>query len=463
MSLQPLVSLRVRYNLVFSLGGLLILLVLRLLVLLVFLIFFARPFFLLNFGLLFLLNLSLIFPFLRFLPFFVRLISSLFLLRLGLLFLSLLPFFLLLRLLWFLLALTIGLVKLIGPLPRGQGLQVAGHVVEALGLCEVVEDAGGALAVPVPADGAVAESPVGRAGPGGVHQRLLAVLAVPDLEAPSTELSPHPHALAAPADGLGVGGLLAALVAGGADRLVVRLVAEPLADLVEHRLGHVLGHQHVLVRVDLPRSRRTLLHPVLVGLVVVAVIAVLLLGQAPRLGVLVRHLAAELLPVLGLLGDPGGLPAPLHPHTGEPHLIPIGITLHPLPLFGRLPLSFLTDPRVLLEVREVSLQCCEHGLPLRDVAGPNLLVVTEGAGDDGGALAGLRRRSSLGGNRLLLGGSLLAETLLVVIRIAVRIKIILGFFLRRLVLLRFILFFRLLQIVKELFLLVSDLLLLLLL
>ena len=50
----------------------------------------------------------------------------------------------------------------------------------------------------LPADGAVTEPPAGRAGPAGVHQRLLGFLSVPDLQAPTTELTSHSHTLAGP-------------------------------------------------------------------------------------------------------------------------------------------------------------------------------------------------------------------------------------------------------------------------
>ena len=48
--------------------------------------------------------------------------------------------------------------------------------------------------------------------------------------------------------------------------LVVSLVPEPLADLLEHGLRHVLGHQGVVVGVDLAGPGGALLGPVLVGL-----------------------------------------------------------------------------------------------------------------------------------------------------------------------------------------------------
>ena len=43
--------------------------------------------------------------------------------------------------------------------------------------------------------------------------------------------------------------------------MVVGLLSKPLTDLVEHGLGHVLGHRHALVRVDLAGSWRALLRP----------------------------------------------------------------------------------------------------------------------------------------------------------------------------------------------------------
>ena len=170
---------------------------------------------------------------------------------------------------------------------------------------------------------------------------------LPDLQGRSYIPTPRLTFRDEPADSLGVGGLLPALVTTSADGLVVSLVPEPLADLLEHGLGHVLGHQGVVVGVDLAGPGGALLGPVLVGLdrrmkrrkrgkritrrkryiksnfhlVVIAVVVTSLLRQAPLLGVLVSHLATQLALVLRLVGDAGRLPGALH--TGfrrETHL-----------------------------------------------------------------------------------------------------------------------------------------------
>ena len=83
-------------------------------------------------------------------------------------------------------------------------LEVVGNIIKALGLCKLDQHSSGSFPVPVTADGTVAEVPAWRTLPVGIHQGFIGILPVPNLKAPPTELPPDPHALPAPADGLGV-------------------------------------------------------------------------------------------------------------------------------------------------------------------------------------------------------------------------------------------------------------------
>lgn len=117
------------------------------------------------------------------------------------------------------------------------------HVVVAVVFGQVNQDSRSAAAVSGPAEAAVADAPAGRAPPllGGqtrrvtrdrspthqirrqtdlslhyrIQQGIADLLSVAVTEAGAAELTPDPHTLWVPTVGLGVRGLLAALVAGG--------------------------------------------------------------------------------------------------------------------------------------------------------------------------------------------------------------------------------------------------------
>ena len=130
-------------------------------------------------------------------------------------------------------------------------LKIIGHVVKSLGLSQVDEDAGGALAVPVAADAAVAEASADRATPVRVHESLRHILPVPSPQAGAAELASDPNTVSTPADRLGVHCFLSALVTTSPQRRVVFL-SPSIVDLLQHGFGYVFGHEVSLVRIQLP-------------------------------------------------------------------------------------------------------------------------------------------------------------------------------------------------------------------
>ena len=130
-------------------------------------------------------------------------------------------------------------------------LKIVGHVVKSLRLSQVDEDAGGALAVPVAADAAVAEAPADRTTPVRVHESLRHVLPVPSPQAGAAELATDPNTVSAPADRLGVHCFLSALVTTCPQRRVVFL-SPSVVDLLQHGFGDIFGHEVSLVRIQFP-------------------------------------------------------------------------------------------------------------------------------------------------------------------------------------------------------------------
>lgn len=117
-----------------------------------------------------------------------------------------------------------------------QRLEVVLDGVEAFLESELSKDSGGALALAVSADGAVANVAARGALPVGILQGHPGVLAVPVPQADAAELSADAETLAGPADGLHVQRLLATLVTGGARGAVVNLFADVVAHVPEHVL-----------------------------------------------------------------------------------------------------------------------------------------------------------------------------------------------------------------------------------
>ena len=98
----------------------------------------------------------------------------------------------------------------------------------------------GSLPITVPTDGAVAELPAGRTAPVGVLQGLPCVLPVPIPHTNPTELTSHPLTVSAPADSLGVDGLLTTLVTSRPDGCVVLLLSRQ-TNFLHHTRSDVLG------------------------------------------------------------------------------------------------------------------------------------------------------------------------------------------------------------------------------
>lgn len=104
------------------------------------------------------------------------------------------------------------------------------HALEAGLARQVDHDARRRAALLGQAEAAVADPPAGGAHPLSAAQHLHDVLPVAVLEARGAELAPDAVAVSVVADGLRVGRLLAALVAGGAVDLVVDLLRAAVDD-----------------------------------------------------------------------------------------------------------------------------------------------------------------------------------------------------------------------------------------
>jgi len=110
-----------------------------------------------------------------------------------------------------------------------------------------------------------------------IHQSLTGIA---NSKAPSTELSPHNHTLARPANSLGVHSLLPTLMASGPADLVVDFLSKPVCHFLKHARCYILWHQYSFSMVSPPLGGVCpLLGSDFKVLVIFFVIITLLLGQ----------------------------------------------------------------------------------------------------------------------------------------------------------------------------------------
>lgn len=152
---------------------------------------------------------------------------------------------------------------------RFQRSQVFGYRFVAETLSQAGHDAGGALATPIPANGAVANVSARRALPRRILKDIANILAVPVAKTDAAELTADPDAAPGPAAGLGIDRLLATLMTGGAPDRMVNFCAES-ANVGDHGGGDLFGLEEVGVRVPLPSARMAPFD----GLIIIVVILV---------------------------------------------------------------------------------------------------------------------------------------------------------------------------------------------